>query len=144
MEYRPLREEDAEAVSLLEASAFSDGWQKKDILEIINSDGAIAYCATCEGEIASYVIGRQIAPEGEIYRIATATSFRRRGVARALLKYAVVCEKSKGLEKLFLEVRSKNTPAISLYESLGFTSIDLRKNYYKNPNDDAVIMMKSV
>ena len=59
------------------------------------------------------------------------------------MTYAIKTEKGNGLETLFLEVRSKNTPAIKLYNSLSFKKISERKNYYKDPVDDALIMMLS-
>ena len=57
--------------------------------------------------------------------------------------YAIKTEKGKGLETLFLEVRSKNLPAMKLYSALSFKQISIRKNYYKDPPDDAIIMMRS-
>ena len=81
-------------------------------------------------------------PEGEISRIATVPEKRGRGIAYRLLDYAVKCERGHGLETLFLEVRSQNAPACALYRSYGFREMGIRKNYYKNPTDDAVIMLK--
>lgn len=96
-----------------------------------------------DGILYAYVLGRTIAPEGEIYRVATAPERRGRGIAYRLMTYAIKTEKGRGLETLFLEVRSKNLPAIKLYNSLSFKKISERKNYYKDPSDDALIMMLS-
>ena len=89
-----------------------------------------------------FSIGRMIAPEAEIYRIATAPSYRKRGIAYRLLDYAVKCERGRGLECIFLEVRSENVPARNLYRAYGFTEVGIRKGYYKDPADDAVVMVK--
>ena len=82
-------------------------------------------------------------PEGEIYRVATSPERRQRGIAYRLMTYAIKTERGRGLENLFLEVRSKNLPAIKLYTSLSFQKISERKNYYKDPSDDAIVMMMS-
>ena len=103
----------------------------------------MCYSAVSDGKIAAYIIGRVIAPEGEIYRIATAEGFRRRGIAYRLLDYAIKCEKGRGLECLFLEVRSANVAARNLYRAHGFKIVGERKNYYSNPTDDAIIMLRA-
>ena len=93
------------------------------------------------GEPIAYLLGRIIAPEGEIYRIAVREDKRQRGIGYRLLSYSLKTERGRGLETVFLEVRSKNAAAIALYRAYGFTDIGIRKNYYKNPNDDAIVMI---
>jgi ribosomal-protein-alanine acetyltransferase len=90
----------------------------------------------------AYVIGRLIAPEAEIYRVAVRTDKRRRGIGYRLLDYAIKTERGRGLESVFLEVRESNVPARNLYRAHGFREISLRKNYYHNPTENAVIMFK--
>ena len=97
-----------------------------------------------EGErLIAYVVGRLIAPEGEIYRVAVHPEYRQRGIGYRLLDYAVKTSRGHGLETLFLEVRSKNTAARRLYLAYGFEEIGERKNYYHNPDDNAIIMLKA-
>lgn len=97
-----------------------------------------------EGEdVRAYVLGRLIAPEGEIYRVAVLPEYRRRGYGYRLLDYAVKTSRGRGLESLFLEVRSHNIAATNLYLAYGFKKIGVRKNYYKNPDDDAIVMLKA-
>ena len=103
----------------------------------------MCYVAERDGRLAAYVLGRIIAPEGEIYRIATLPEYRERGIAYRLLSYAYKTELGHGLETLFLEVRSKNTAALALYRAFGFIAMGTRKKYYKDPEDDAVIMIKA-
>ena len=103
----------------------------------------MCYSALVDGRVVAYIIGRVIAPEGEIYRIATKEKFRRRGIAYRLLDYAAKTEKGKGLECLFLEVRESNTPARNLYHSYGFREVGLRKNYYSSPTENAVVMVRA-
>ena len=133
---------DLESIVEIEALSFNDPWSRKDIDSYICSEDGMCFVALDDsGKRLAYIIGRIIAPEGEIYRIATRPDSRGRGIGYRLLSYAIKTERGRGLETVFLEVRSKNIAAISLYKSYGFKEISIRKSYYKNPDDDAIIMM---
>ena len=140
MEIRRAVPQDSDGIEKIEALAFPDPLSKKDIFSYICSEGGMCFAALEGGEVIASVIGRMIAPEGEIYRIATHPDFRGRGIGYRLLSYMTKTERGRGLESVFLEVRSKNAPAISLYTSFGFEKIGERKNYYKNPDDNAILM----
>ncbi len=131
---------DAKEIAELEKEIFSDPWSEDSVNSTIITEGAMCYTALSCGNIIAYIIARQIPPEGEIYRIAVKPEERQHGVAYRLLDYAVKTEIRRGLEVLFLEVREHNTPARNLYSSYGFREIGIRKNYYKDPTDNAVIM----
>lgn len=141
MEIRRAVPDDATVIREMEEEYFSDPWSRKDIFSYICSEDGMCFVATADGVPIAYVIGRIIAPEGEIYRIATDKSHRRRGVGYRLLSYALKTERGRGLETVFLEVRSQNAAARALYEAHGFKNIGIRKNYYHNPTDDAIIML---
>ncbi len=143
MEIRKMTADDAPSVAELEAEIFSDPWKLKDIFSYICMPDGMCYSAVADGKVIAYILGRVIPPEGEVYRIATREGYRRRGIAYRLLDYAVKCQKGRGLESLFLEVRSKNVPARNLYHSYGFREVGLRKNYYSDPPDDAVVMLRA-
>ena len=144
MKIRRATSADAVAIAAAEEEIFTDPWSMRDILSYICSEGGMCYVATSDGgDILSYVIGRVIAPEGEIYRIATRPTARRRGVAYRLLDYAMKTEKGRGLECTFLEVRESNTAARNLYHSYGFRDMGRRKNYYSLPVEDAIVMVRA-
>ena len=143
MEFRRSVPADATGIAKLEEEIFSDAWSYRDVQDLICTEGSMCFSAIDNGEVIAYVIGRLIAPEGEIYRVAVKPEKRQRGIGYRLLDYAVKTSKGQGLERLFLEVRSQNVPAIKLYTSYGFKQIGLRKGYYKNPADDAVIMLRA-
>ena len=143
MDFRRSIPADAMGIAQLESEVFPDAWSYRDIQNLICSEGAMCFSAIDGGEVVAYVIGRLIAPEGEIYRVAVKPERRKRGIAYRLLDYAVKTSRGKGLERLFLEVRSKNIPAINLYTAYGFTEIGVRKSYYKDPVDDAIVMLKA-
>ena len=75
--------------------------------------------------------------------MAVDEAYRKRGIAYRLLDYAIKTSRGKGLESVFLEVRSMNTPAINLYHAYGFSEVGRRKGYYRNPTDDAIVMLKA-
>jgi len=99
----------------------------------INSVHSVTLIKTVNGVPAGFATGTRLEEESELYRIAVLTKYRKQGLAKELL--------TRFLEKcgndVFLEVRSKNTAAIKLYESAGFTVAGRRKNYYGD--DDAVV-----
>ena len=143
MDFRRSIPADATGIAALEEEIFSDAWSYRDIQDLICTEGGMCFTAIEDGKVIAYVIGRLIVPEGEIYRVAVAPHKRQRGIGYRLLDYAVKTSKGQGLERLFLEVRSKNIPAIRLYTAYGFKEIGTRKNYYKDPQDDAIVMLRA-
>ena len=144
MDFGRARPEDAFGISDLEQNIFPDPWSYRDIVDLISTEGAMCFCATDGDKVIAYVLGRLIAPEGEIYRVAVKEEYRKRGVAYRLLDYAMKTSRGAGLECAFLEVRSQNIPAIKLYTAYGFKEIGRRKNYYKSPTDDAIVMLRGL
>ena len=114
MEIRRALPKDSSEIATAEEEVFPDPLSEKDITSLISTEGSMCYTALSDGEVVAYIIGRQIPPEGEIYRIATLPHKRGCGIAYRLLDYMVKCERGRGLESLFLEVREKNEPAIRL------------------------------
>lgn len=114
---------------------------------IFDSAYRTVFLKCSDGEIiAGYVglIGVDGENTREIDSIAVLPEYRRRGIGRLLLEEAEQEAKSDGAESVFLEVRAGNTPALSLYSSMGYRSEYVRKNYYSSPAEDAVVMMKKL
>ena len=141
MEIRRAVPEDAIGICRLEAECFSDPWSEREVFPYICSDDGMAFSVVENGEVIAYLVGRVIAPEGEIYRIAVKKEKRGRAIGYRLLSFAMKTERGRGLETVFLEVRAGNEPAIRLYSSYGFKKMGVRKSYYKNPTEDAVLMV---
>ena len=143
MEIRRARPDDATDIAVMEAEIFGDPWGQKDIFSYICSDSGMCYSALDEGgRVIGYIIGRKIPPEGEIYRVAVRPEKRQRGIGYRLLSYALKTEMGHGVETVFLEVRKQNAAARALYRAYGFSEVGVRKSYYQNPTDDAVVMIK--
>ena len=143
MDFRRAIPDDASGIAEIEELTFPDPWDYRSVMDLITTEGAMCFTASDGGRVIAYVLGRLIAPEGEIYRVAVRDEYRRRGIAYRLLDYSMKTSRGKGLESTFLEVRSQNTAAIGLYSAYGFREIARRKAYYRNPTDDAIIMLRA-
>ena len=87
--------------------------------------------------ITGFLVSRQTAPgEREVLNIAVDPAFRRRGIARELLK----AELDRGPGQWFLEVRESNRAALNLYETFGFRSVGRRNGYYTDPAETGIVM----
>ena len=129
-------------VAALERHIFSDAWTENGIRETLCQENGIVL-GIWKGEfLAGYVILYYVLDEGEIARIAIDSACRRQGVAGRLLeRLSKICE-VKGIRRLMLEVRTSNEAAISFYKKSGFTEDGVRKGYYTNPCEDAILMSK--
>ncbi len=94
--------------------------------------------------VLGYIIGRTVADEAEILRLAVDAKHRRCGVAQHLLQHTFTELRRNGTLTCFLELRVGNIGARRLYEKNGFQSIGIRYNYYQSPDEDAFVMTKSL
>lgn len=129
-------------IAELEKICFSDPWSERSIASELDNKLAFWLVAT-EGErVAGYIGSQTVMDETDMMNVAVHPDFRRRGIAEALVNGLVDALKTQGSHCLTLEVRASNAPAIALYEKLGFSEIGRRKNYYRNPREDALILRK--
>lgn len=142
---RKMRESDLEKVTALEAACFSMPWKYKDFEDALtNPDRVYMVAQTEDGQIIGGCMLTNLAGEGSISNVAVYESFRRQKIASSLLEKIMEYGKDKYKMNAFtLEVRSKNTPALRLYERAGFKSEGIRPNFYDKPKDDALILWKS-
>ena len=129
-------------IAELEKICFSDPWSEKSIASELNNELAFWLTAVEGEQVAGYIGSQTVMDESDMMNVAVHPDFRRKGIAEALVNALVEALKSKGSRCLTLEVRASNVPAITLYEKLGFSEIGRRKNYYRNPREDALILRK--
>ena len=139
---KPLTEEYVDQVCVLEEEAFSMPWHKESFLEMIANENACYLVALMGEEVVASCGLRHIVGEGEITNVVTKNTMRGKGVGRKILLRLLEEGSKMGAEAFTLEVRVSNAPAIHLYESLGFVSEGVRKNFYEDPTEDALIMWK--
>ncbi|MBQ9806345.1 MAG: ribosomal protein S18-alanine N-acetyltransferase [Clostridia bacterium] len=138
--HRLLREHLA-AVAELERSIFAEPWSES-ALELLLTDSAYGVVCLQDGKAVAYG-GMMIAvDEGQITNIAVRADCRRQGLGRAVLLALESEARARGLEQISLEARVSNTAAIALYESVGFQTEGRRRNFYRHPTEDALVMIK--
>ena len=133
---------DLEKVADLEKLCFSESWSYSLLESGLYSDYDEYYVFEQEGRILGYCNLRILAGEGEIQRIAVHPMFRRLGAGRKMMEVMADSARRNQVTAIALEVRESNTAARKLYESFGFVAEAVRRGYYHNPTEDAVIMWK--
>lgn len=133
-------EKDAPILAALEKALFPDPYGVSGLAESLRAPYTEALLALSDGVPVGYLITALIPPEGELLRIGVLPSHRRRGIARALLGLHLA-SLPQGTA-LYLEVRESNTGAAALYTSVGFQKVGVRKNYYKSPTENAILMRR--
>lgn len=142
--FRSVTETDIPKIATLEACAFSDAWTEQSIYETFCQSHAFIVVAEFEGEFVGYCIVYHVLDEGEIARIAVDEKARRQGVGRGLLDYVCKCCQEKQVERLLLDVRESNAGARAFYQNYGFEEDGIRKNFYEQPKENAVLMSKNI
>ena len=139
---RKMQPEDLLQVCEIEKDNFSLPWSEKSFLESMERDDTLFLVALDREEVAGYLGCYCVAGEGEITNVAVKSSHRRQGVGGKLLETLYEEAKALHTQEFFLEVRESNEAAIGLYSRQGFVKEGVRKNFYEQPVENAVIMWK--
>ncbi len=129
-------------VAGLEKLCFSDPWSERSIASELDNKLALWLVAVDGDRVVGYVGSQSVLPETDMMNVAVSPERRREGIAEALVDALVSELKNIGSTSLTLEVRASNMPAIALYTKQGFLEAGRRKNYYRNPREDALILRK--
>lgn len=137
---REMKEEDIPVVCEIEGSIFSKPWSANSFLYSIKDCNNIYLVVEEEGRILGYCGLWGVVGEGQINNVAIKKVNRNKGIGKKMLQRLLELGKQKGLEEFTLEVRVSNENAIRLYRSLLFKDAGIRKNFYEEPIEDALIM----
>ena len=145
---RPLGADDIARTALLEKEIFSDAWSEASVRSHMAGAANVSLGAFpaedspggAAPEAAGYLLGMIVCDEAEVYRVAADPACRRRGIGSALLKAFLGECRACGVRLVSLEVRAANDPAIRMYANAGFANAGLRKDYYRDPADDGIVM----
>ena len=138
----PMNESHVAQVAELEKICFSDPWSEKSVASELYNSLSCWLVAEENGVVTGYVGSQTVIDESDMMNVAVHPDHRRKGIAEALVVELVEALKKRESHCLTLEVRASNEPAKALYEKLGFAQVGLRKNYYRNPKEDALILRK--
>ncbi len=144
---RPATPADVEAVARIERASFGDPWSRDAFAQLARNPAvyfvvAEVTTATAGIGVAGYLVAWFVADEGEIANVAVAESVRGCGVGGCLLDTALAEGARRGVERTFLEVRESNAAARALYAARGFATIGRRRNYYRHPVEDALVLRR--
>ncbi len=139
---RFMKEEDIQGVAEVEKECFSSPWSEKSLREELENPQAYFFVADVGGEIAGYMGTISVFGECSVTNIAVKEKWRNKGIASSVLHRAILNSVYLGDEFITLEVRKSNTSAIALYEKFGFVKMGERKNFYRQPTEDAFIYNK--
>ncbi|MEB3025682.1 MULTISPECIES: ribosomal protein S18-alanine N-acetyltransferase [unclassified Parvimonas] len=134
--------EDVFDILALDKENFSNNFDEKFYLEYIKNQRVIV--AENEKKVIGYILFNQILDEAEIYKIVVLKDFRKKQIAFKIFEFLLNELKKNNVKKIFLEVRKSNIPAINLYIKCGFIEIREIVDYYSNPKENGIMMLKEV
>lgn len=148
LEILPMTLDDMEEVFGIEKLSYTSPWPRSQFEKELKNQFSNKFTAkiTHDGEktVAAYIIFWTVADEAHILNIATHPGFRRCGIAKSLLAFALDCLEETDVREVFLEVRRSNSAAQKLYKDFGFKEIGIRKGYYGDNGEDAIVMSLSM
>ena len=143
IELRRIDTDDLDAVDEIERTSYPTPWSRAMFAAELQKPGSLALGAYGEsGELCGYAIVSRYVDAWHVMNIAVAPEYRRRGIARALLERLFEITEADPRRGYTLEVRVSNTAAIRLYERLGFQTRGIRRGYYTDNREDALIMWR--
>lgn len=134
--------DDLDDVCRIENDTFTDAWPRSVFESDIRSE--MTYCPVAKntaGELVGYACLMLFADEAHLTNIAISPAQRGRGFGKCMMDHLISKAKASGCHAMFLDVRASNSSAISLYNKYRFTELYRRKLYYRNPPEDAVVMV---
>ena len=138
---RRMHEADLPAVSQIDRTSFSMPWPERSFhFELNNNPAARCWVAELDGQVVAMLVIWMILDEAHIATLATHADHRRKGIGARLLSKALELAAQEGVLRAFLEVRAGNEAAQAMYRGMGFVEDGLRKRYYSDNGEDAILM----
>ena len=144
IQIEPMSAQTTAEVAQIEAECFSQPWSHDAFIAELSNPGAATFVAKSDGVVAGFINLGFVLDEASVNNIAVKKSYHRQGIGKTLLNAAVAYCQNNRLTTLMLEVRKSNLPAIALYEQFGFQSVGIRKRFYSDPEEDAILMNKNI
>jgi ribosomal-protein-alanine N-acetyltransferase len=141
---RRMSRADIEEVVRLEKLCFSDPWSKSSFEHELINRFSIPLVVKSGNRIVGYSCLWLIFEQMEIATIGVSPELRRKGIGGMMMSWILKEAKRNGCTNVILSVRESNIAAINLYRKFGFADLDRRKNYYRVPEEDAIVMVKSL
>lgn len=139
-----MTEADLDQILYLERSSFLMPWSRNSFLNAVGDTHGMNLVCRRGDALVGYVTAFIILDEVYITNLLVAARDRRRGYGTQLLRVFMNRVKERQGRHIFLEVREKNAQAIGFYEALNFQSVGVRKKYYSDTKEDALVMKLSL
>ena len=139
---RKMTADDVKHAAEIEKLCFVHPWSEQSIKDEMDKENSVFLMAFENDYPIGYVGLSVVFDEGYMGNLAVVENYRRKGTGRALMNQLISECLKLDLAFATLEVRASNTPAVNLYKSLGFDEVGRRKNYYKEPLEDALLLTK--
>ena len=138
---RPAGERDLVKILRIEKECFTDPWSINVFRGAMSEPHTSVFVLVDDSEeIAGYSVSDVVLDEGALDNLAVTAEKRGQGAGAMLLQNVLEDARNKGVKRFFLEVRKSNEKALKLYEKAGFTRLSVRKAYYQDPVEDAIVM----
>lgn len=137
---RPATAADVDAVAAIERASFADPWSRESFAALLRRTEVRFRVVELDGAVAGYSVAWFVTDEGELANLAVAPDARGRGIGGALLDELLAAAAIARVQVVYLEVRESNAAARALYASRRFEEIGRRRNYYRRPVEDALVL----
>jgi ribosomal-protein-alanine N-acetyltransferase len=142
---RPATPDDLDVIEALEKRIFTTPWSREALRpELEARPDRMGLLAVVDDRPIGYALVWVVADELHLVTLGVERAYRRRGVARALLRALTMAQRAQRARLLTLEVRASNRAALAFYRSEGFREVALRLRYYPDNKEDAVVMLKEL
>lgn len=130
-------------IAEIERNSIPQPWSEAAFASALEDKKAVTLAAFCGDVLCGFITGVYLLDTADIYSVAVSENYRKTGVGKLLLEefFSALPE---DVNSVGLEVRESNIPAIKLYEKTGFERVGLRKNFYQEPRENAVLMTKTL
>jgi ribosomal-protein-alanine N-acetyltransferase len=141
---RPMIAEDLEQVVEIEKASMPSPWYKELFEEELKREAARYFVGEVDGQVAGYMGYWEAPQEAHIINLAIAPQFRQKGLGFQMMEYCLRFANQKGARLATLEVRESNEAALKLYEKMNFRTVAIRKKYYSDNQENAVVMIREL
>ncbi len=141
--FRPMTMQDLDCVIEIEKQCFTDPWSKESFESSLKEKAAHLMVMTTNAnpkQTVGYCCLYETLGDGDIVNVAIDPEMRKKGLGHRMIFELMRYGRSLNVERFFLEVRESNIAGLKLYEGLGFEVCGMRKNFYSNPTENAVLM----
>ena len=144
MTFREMLVEDLDQVVDIEQNLFSVPWTKEGFLTYLMKKDTMFFVVEEKERILGYCSMMTVLDEGDILNVAVRSDRQKEGIGQFLVDSMLRMAEMQGIRLVHLEVRQGNGTARRLYQRLGFKEDGLRRDYYENPVENAVLMIKTM